>query len=95
MDPGGSSFTDSGIQIPRARPLLGLKEDQVELVPLLAEDDPVLLQPGHHVPQGDVPLLVQLGELVQQYNLTPHHVEYLPPVEVVRHRLQLLLSLTS
>ena len=87
-------LTHGGIQIPGARPLFGLKENQVELVPLLAEDDLVVLQPGHHVPQRHLPLLVQLGELVDEDDLASNHVKDLPPVEVVRHRLQVLFSLT-
>ena len=90
------SLTNSGIEIPRTRPLFGLKENQVELVPLLAEDDLVVLQPGHHVPQRHLPLLVQLRDLVVEDHLaTADNIKYLPPVEVVGYRLQLLLSLTS
>ena len=89
------SITDGSIEIPRTRSLFGLEENQVELVPLLAEDDPVVLQPGHHVPQRHLPLLVQLGDLVDKDDLPPDNVEYLSPVEVIRDRFQLLLSLTS
>ena len=89
------SLTDGSIEIPRARPLFGLEKNQVQLVSLLAEDDLVVLHLGHHVPQRDLPLLVELGDLVEKDDLPPDNVEYLSPVEVVRHRLQLLLSLTS
>ena len=88
-------ITDGSIEIPQTRSLFGLEENQVELVPLLAEDDPVVLQPGHHVPQRHLPLLVQLRDLVDKDDLPPDNVEYLSPVEVIRDRLQLLLSLTS
>ena len=89
------SITDGSIKIPRARPLFGLEENQVELVSLLAEDDPVILHPGHHVPQRHHPPLVQLRDLVEKDNLPADNVKYLSPVEVVGHRLKLLLPLTS
>ena len=88
-------YTDGSVEIPRASPLFGLEKNQVELVSLFAEDDPVVLQPGHHVPKRDLPLLVKLRDLVEKDDLSLDNVEYLSPMEVIRHRLELLLSLTS
>ena len=89
------SLTHGSIEIPRSRPLFGLEENQVELVSLLTEDDLVVLHPGHHVPQRHHPPLVQLRDLVEKDNLPADNVKYLSPVEVVGHRLEFLLSLTS